>query len=223
MCRRITSTTWYRVFLVRGPTIWSRWPRCMRMSVCWTLPAGPGLWRVLPREGSASADTSSEDLSAPMLTVARAAAAAEHLAVEWREGSAVELPMADASYDVAFCQQGLQFFRDRPTALREMYRVTGNRRSTGPQRLEQNRAKPGLCRARGSASAAHQSGGRRADDRWAIRSEQPGRASRTARRGELRAHHHPPSRQNPPLSVIRRIFETIVRWRLHYSSRARSA
>ena len=70
------------------------------------------------------------DLSAPMLTVARAAAAAEHLAVEWREGSAVELPMADASFDVAFCQQGLQFFPDRPTALREMYNrvlATGGR------------------------------------------------------------------------------------------------
>lgn len=69
------------------------------------------------------------DLSTPMLTVARAAAAAENLAIDWRESSAAELPMADASFDVAFCQQGLQFFPDRPAALREMYRVlaTGGR------------------------------------------------------------------------------------------------
>ena len=63
------------------------------------------------------------DLSAPMLAAARAAAAAEDLAVEWREASAVKLPLADAAFDVAFCQQGLQFFPDRVRALREMHRV----------------------------------------------------------------------------------------------------
>jgi len=60
------------------------------------------------------------DLSAPMLQAARAAAAAKGMAVEWREGSAVKLPLADAAFDVVFCQQGLQFFPDRVTALREI-------------------------------------------------------------------------------------------------------
>jgi ubiquinone/menaquinone biosynthesis C-methylase UbiE len=63
------------------------------------------------------------DLSAPMLDVARSAAKAEAVAAEWREGSAAELPLADATFDVVFCQQGLQFFPDRPAALREMYRI----------------------------------------------------------------------------------------------------
>jgi ubiquinone/menaquinone biosynthesis C-methylase UbiE len=63
------------------------------------------------------------DLSAPMLAAARAAAAAESVAVEWWEGSAVNLPLGDAAFEVVFCQQGLQFFPDRVSALREIYRV----------------------------------------------------------------------------------------------------
>ena len=99
----------------------------------------------------------------PMLTVARTAAAAEDLAVEWREGSAAELPIADASFDVAFCQQGLQFLPERPPVLRKMYRVL----ATGGRLVL---SVPGLSRARGSANAARQSRGGHADDQWAIRS-----------------------------------------------------
>jgi SAM-dependent methyltransferase len=51
------------------------------------------------------------------------AAKAEGVSAEWREGSAVELPLADAAFDVVLCRQGLQFFPDRPAALREMHRV----------------------------------------------------------------------------------------------------
>ena len=63
------------------------------------------------------------DLSAPMLAVARSAAAAEGLSIDWQEGSAVKLPLTDAACDVVLCQQGLQFFPDRPAVLREMHRV----------------------------------------------------------------------------------------------------
>jgi ubiquinone/menaquinone biosynthesis C-methylase UbiE len=63
------------------------------------------------------------DLSAPMLAVARSAATSEGVIIEWREGSALQLPFADQAFDVAFCQQGLQFFPDRPVAMGEMYRV----------------------------------------------------------------------------------------------------
>jgi len=72
------------------------------------------------------------DLSAPMLAVARSAATAEGVAIEWREGSALQLPLADGAFDVVFCQQGLQFFPDRPAALREMYRVLAPGRHVGP-------------------------------------------------------------------------------------------
>ena len=63
------------------------------------------------------------DVSAPMLAAANSAAKGEGLSVEWREGSAMKLPFADGAFDVACCQQGLQFFPDRHTALGEMNRV----------------------------------------------------------------------------------------------------
>jgi ubiquinone/menaquinone biosynthesis C-methylase UbiE len=79
--------------------------------------------RTAARRLSDGASVVGLDLSAPMLEVARLAAKAEEVAAEWREGSAVKLPLADATFDVVFCQQGLQFFPDRPTALREMRRI----------------------------------------------------------------------------------------------------
>lgn len=63
------------------------------------------------------------DISAPMLDAARAVAAAEGLSIEWREGNAMKLPLPDGAFDLVLCQQGLQFFPDRPAALREMRRV----------------------------------------------------------------------------------------------------
>ena len=41
----------------------------------------------------------------------------------WREASATNMPLPDAAFDVVYCQLGLQFFPDRPAAMREMYRV----------------------------------------------------------------------------------------------------
>jgi ubiquinone/menaquinone biosynthesis C-methylase UbiE len=60
------------------------------------------------------------DVSAPMLEVGRALAPA----IDWREGNASALPLRDGeTFDVVFCQQGLQFFADRPAAVREMRRA----------------------------------------------------------------------------------------------------
>jgi len=60
------------------------------------------------------------DLSPPMLAVARAVAPA----IDWREGNAGALPVKDGeTFDVAICQQGLQFFPDKPAAVRELRRV----------------------------------------------------------------------------------------------------
>jgi len=63
------------------------------------------------------------DLNVRMLDVARSVSASEGLAIEWYEGSAFALPFADGSFDVVLCQQALQFFADRPAALREMHRT----------------------------------------------------------------------------------------------------
>jgi ubiquinone/menaquinone biosynthesis C-methylase UbiE len=63
------------------------------------------------------------DLNSGMLDTARAMPIPEGIPIEWREGNATALPFPNASFDVVCCQQGLQFFPDRPTALREMHRV----------------------------------------------------------------------------------------------------
>ncbi len=43
--------------------------------------------------------------------------------IAWREGNALALPFSEREFDAVVCQQGLQFFPDKPQALREMHRV----------------------------------------------------------------------------------------------------
>jgi ubiquinone/menaquinone biosynthesis C-methylase UbiE len=63
------------------------------------------------------------DLNTGMLAVARSLPAPDGSRIEWLEGSAMAIPLPDASVDVVICQQGLQFFLDKALALREMRRV----------------------------------------------------------------------------------------------------
>jgi ubiquinone/menaquinone biosynthesis C-methylase UbiE len=77
----------------------------------------------------ASGTVTGLDLSPKMLEVARAAAARERVTVEWREGSAEQLPFSDSSFDLVLCQFALMFFADKAAALAEMRRVvTGSGR-----------------------------------------------------------------------------------------------
>lgn len=59
------------------------------------------------------------DVNEDMLAVARKV----EPAIEWRQGSAEDLPFGDESFDAVLSQFGLMFFEDRGRALREMYRV----------------------------------------------------------------------------------------------------
>lgn len=60
------------------------------------------------------------DISPDMLAVARAVAPD----IDWREGSADALPLHnEEQFDVVVCQQGLQFFPDKPAALAQMRRA----------------------------------------------------------------------------------------------------
>lgn len=61
------------------------------------------------------------DVNAAMLGVARTVNAA--LPIKWYESSAEAMPLPDHSFDVVFCQLGLQFFDDKAAALREFRRV----------------------------------------------------------------------------------------------------
>ncbi|MFE3459727.1 methyltransferase domain-containing protein [Nocardiopsis aegyptia] len=59
------------------------------------------------------------DVSADMLEAARAGGES----IVWVRAPAERTGLPDRSFDVALCQQGLQFFPDRPAALAEMHRV----------------------------------------------------------------------------------------------------
>lgn len=63
------------------------------------------------------------DIHPDMLSVAQRTAPQDGATILWKEGDAVTLPFRDASFDVVLCQQGLQFFPDRPMALQQMNRV----------------------------------------------------------------------------------------------------
>lgn len=63
------------------------------------------------------------DLSEEMLAIARAKGELDGVPVEYRQCSAESLSVDDDAFDVAVCQQGLQFFGDRAGALRELRRV----------------------------------------------------------------------------------------------------
>lgn len=63
------------------------------------------------------------DLNEAMLAVAQSVPLAMGARIEWIAANALALPLPAAAFDVVLCQQGLQQFPDRPTALREMRRV----------------------------------------------------------------------------------------------------
>lgn len=63
------------------------------------------------------------DINPDMLRVASEVIEAREPLVRWQQASAESLPLPDASFDVALCQQGLQFFPDKQGALRELRRV----------------------------------------------------------------------------------------------------
>jgi ubiquinone/menaquinone biosynthesis C-methylase UbiE len=63
------------------------------------------------------------DINAAMLAVARSLPPPSGASIRWVEGNAVAVDFPNASFDVIVCQQGLQFFPDKLSALREMHRV----------------------------------------------------------------------------------------------------
>jgi SAM-dependent methyltransferase len=62
------------------------------------------------------------DVNPGMLAVARACVPKD-TTIQFYETAAEAMPLPDGAFDVVFCQMGLQFFSDKPGALREMARV----------------------------------------------------------------------------------------------------
>ncbi len=63
------------------------------------------------------------DINEGMLRLARRYAAEKGLKCGFYLGNATRMPFSSGVFDIALCQQGLQFFPDRSAALQEMNRV----------------------------------------------------------------------------------------------------
>jgi SAM-dependent methyltransferase len=80
---------------------------------------GPGLVAGRVNQASnANCKVAGIDINETMLNAAR-----KTTDIDWHLGSATELPFDDGSFEVVFCQQGLQYFPDRAAGMREMRRV----------------------------------------------------------------------------------------------------
>ena len=66
------------------------------------------------------------DLNPGMIARARASPGTP-ASIEWRVGSATDMPFAHATFDCVICQHGLQFIRDKAAAVSEMHRVLADR------------------------------------------------------------------------------------------------
>jgi ubiquinone/menaquinone biosynthesis C-methylase UbiE len=119
----------YELYLV--PAITSKWAADLieRASpvpgeAVLDVACGTGVVARLAAERMARGRVVGLDLNSGMLAVARSAPRAGP-PIEWVEGSVLDLPFDDGSFDLVLCQLGLQFFPDRPLAVREMRRVLG--------------------------------------------------------------------------------------------------
>jgi SAM-dependent methyltransferase len=80
--------------------------------------------RAAARAAGPDGSVTGVDLGEPTLAVARSFEPEQGAApIEFLQADATQLPVEDSSYDVAICQQGLQFFPDKPAALTEMRRA----------------------------------------------------------------------------------------------------
>jgi ubiquinone/menaquinone biosynthesis C-methylase UbiE len=86
---------------------------------------GPGtVARLAARRVGSGGWISAADIAEPMLEIARTKPHPCNAApIEYLVSPAAPLAVPSATFDVVLCQQGLQFFPDRPAALREMRRV----------------------------------------------------------------------------------------------------
>ena len=81
---------------------------------------GTGIVARLAREQlGAGSQIAGVDVNPEMVAAARSSARD----TSWHLGDAIALPFEDGSFDVIFCQQGLQFFPDRTAAVLEIRRV----------------------------------------------------------------------------------------------------
>lgn len=129
MTQPITFADRYQAVLV--PVIFEPWARELIRRAdpqpgdhILDLACGTGVVaRELAKRLHGSLNIAAADHSAEMLGVARSLAKESGIDVEWVETDAAALPFADNRFNLAFCQQALQFFPNKLGALRELRRV----------------------------------------------------------------------------------------------------
>ena len=87
------------------------------------LACGTGVVARLAASRVQSRQVTGLEINAGMLAVARSLSTPPGAAITWIEASAAATSLPDDSFDVVLCQQGLQFFPDKSTAIREVRRV----------------------------------------------------------------------------------------------------
>lgn len=93
------------------------------------------------------------DMLPDMLDAARSTPPTEP-PVEWRQASVGQMPFEDGAFDVVLCQHGMQFFPDKPAALREINRVMAPGGRLGVMVLDDFRRTPAVA-ALSDALARH--------------------------------------------------------------------
>jgi ubiquinone/menaquinone biosynthesis C-methylase UbiE len=63
------------------------------------------------------------DLNAAMLAIAEEKNSTSKNNISWLKADALKLPFDDGYFHLVYCQQGVQYFKDKAGALREIYRV----------------------------------------------------------------------------------------------------
>ena len=87
------------------------------------IACGTGLVARRAAQSSEVGKVEAIDVAPPMIDKACALDPGDPDKISYSVASALDLPFADEIFDVAYCQQGLQFFPDQPRALREAHRV----------------------------------------------------------------------------------------------------
>jgi SAM-dependent methyltransferase len=143
------------------------------------------------------------DVSAPMLDAAREVTAGEGLSIEWREGSAMKLPLPDTAFDLVLLPAGA------PILSRSSGRAAGDvpgARAWGPRRTERvasDRGQPGLCRVGRSALAPYRCLGGCPPALGTVRSRPDGEGSGPHRRSGLPRYYDSSGCEDPPLPIAR--------------------
>ena len=79
--------------------------------------------RVLEEEYPALSRIAGVDLNEGMLGQAKSLTSTGGSRIEWYQSDVAELPFDDASFSLAICQQGLQYFPEKELALTEIRRI----------------------------------------------------------------------------------------------------